>query len=90
MNRAMTVRLQSIVLCVLSGSSIIILLLIILFSKRSVRPAAESYEKQKQFITDANHELKTPLTLILSNLDIVEAELEKTNGSMIFAVKGKE
>ena len=77
MNRAMTVRLQSIVLCVLSGSSIIILLLIILFSKRSVRPAAESYEKQKQFITDANHELKTPLTLILSNLDIVEAELGK-------------
>ena len=38
---------------------------------------AESYEKQRQFITDANHELKTPLTLILSNLDIVESELGK-------------
>lgn len=38
---------------------------------------AESYEKQKQFITDANHELKTPLTLILSNLDIVEADVGK-------------
>ncbi len=51
------------------------LLLIIIFSKRVVKPVAESYKKQKQFITDANHELKTPLTLILTNLDIAEAEL---------------
>lgn len=77
MNRAMTGRMHTIVLCVLAGSSVIILLLIVLLSKRAVRPAAESYEKQKQFITDANHELKTPLTLILSNLDIVEAEIGK-------------
>ncbi|MCD8357174.1 MAG: HAMP domain-containing histidine kinase [Clostridia bacterium] len=55
----------------------IILLLIICLSKRTVEPIAESYEKQKQFITDANHELKTPLTLILTNLDIAEAELGK-------------
>ena len=47
-------------------------------SKWAVRPVAESYEKQRQFITDANHELKTPLTLILSNLDIVESELGKS------------
>lgn len=77
MNRAMTGRMHIIVLCVFAGSSVIILLLIVLLSKRAVRPAAESYEKQKQFITDANHELKTPLTLILSNLDIVEAEIGK-------------
>ena len=51
------------------------MILIFLLSKKAVKPIAESYEKQKQFITDANHELKTPLTLILANLDIAETEL---------------
>ncbi len=60
---------------VFAGGSLAVLLLIIIISKRAVRPVAESYEKQKQFITDANHELKTPLTLILTNVDIAESEL---------------
>lgn len=62
---------------VLLGSGILILLLVIVISKRAVAPIAQSYEKQKQFVTDANHELKTPLTLILSNLDILESEVGK-------------
>ncbi len=61
-------------LSVFSLCSIIIIILIIFISKKAVKPAAESYEKQKQFITNANHELKTPLTLINANLDILEAE----------------
>ena len=77
MNRGMTNRVLYSVFFVLSGSFIVILLLIILISKWAVKPAAESYEKQKQFVTDANHELKTPLTLILSNLDIIESEIGK-------------
>lgn len=75
MNWAVTTRLLVTAFLVLLGRALLILLLTVLLSKRVVRPVAESYEKQKQFITDANHELKTPLTLILSNLDIVEAEL---------------
>ncbi len=62
---------------VLFGSGAVVLILIIIFSRKAVKPVAESYEKQKQFVTDANHELKTPLTLILANLDIAESELGK-------------
>ena len=60
---------------VLLSCAALVMLLILLLSKRAVKPIAESYEKQKQFVTDANHELKTPLTLILANLDIAEEEL---------------
>lgn len=76
-NKAITNRVLYSVFFVLAGSFLVILLLIIFISKRAVKPAAESYEKQKQFVTDANHELKTPLTLILSNVDIVETEIGK-------------
>ena len=41
---------------------------------RIVRPIAESYEKQKRFITDAGHEMKTPLTIIGANLDLLESD----------------
>ena len=77
MHRNMTFRQLCTAFFVLFGSAALILLLTILISKRAVRPVADSYEKQKQFITDANHELKTPLTLILSNLDIVDSEIGK-------------
>ena len=70
-------RLLFTALLVLLGSAALILILMIVVSKWAVRPVAESYEKQRQFITDANHELKTPLTLILSNLDIIETEFGK-------------
>lgn len=76
-NKGMTNGLQYTVLFVLLGSFLAILLLIIIISKRAVKPTAEAYEKQKQFVTDANHELKTPLTLILSNVDIVESDIGK-------------
>ncbi len=64
-------------LSVFAVCSLVIIILIICISKRAVKPAAESYEKQKQFITNANHELKTPLTLIQTNLDILETDVGK-------------
>lgn len=73
-NIGMTRQFLFTVTLVMAASFLVILLLIIIISKRAVRPVAQLYDRQKQFVTDANHELKTPLTLILSNLDIIESE----------------
>ena len=51
-----------------------VLLLLLLFSRRIVTPVAESYEKQRRFITDAGHEIKTPLTIIGADADLLELE----------------
>lgn len=59
------------------GSLLAVLLLVMLFSRAAIAPVAESYKKQKQFITDASHELKTPLTIISANNEVIELE----NGS---------
>lgn len=68
------------------GISLICLLLVYILiavsSKAVIRPAAEAYEKQKQFITDAGHELKTPLAIINADADVLEMELpEGDDGS---------
>ncbi|MBQ8831795.1 MAG: HAMP domain-containing histidine kinase [Oscillospiraceae bacterium] len=53
---------------------IIVFLFIAFFSNKIIRPISESYEKQKRFITDAGHELKTPLTIISADTDILIME----------------
>ena len=57
---------------ILIGVIISVLVLIILVSKRVIAPIQETYLKQKQFITGASHELKTPLAIISSNADVLE------------------
>lgn len=61
------------------GGTLAVFLLLLLFSGRIVRPIAESYEKQKRFITDAGHELKTPITIIRADADVLESELDGEN-----------
>ena len=48
--------------------------LVYFFSKKVFKPIEESYQKQKRFITDASHELKTPLAIIAANADVIEME----------------
>lgn len=45
-----------------------------LLAGRAIRPIAVSYEKQKSFITNAGHELKTPLAVIESSTEVIEIE----------------
>lgn len=49
--------------------------LIFFLSGRVIRPIAEGYEKQKRFITDAGHEIKTPLAIISANTDLLEMDV---------------
>ena len=53
---------------------LVVFILLLVVSGRIVKPLAESYEKQRQFITDAGHEIKTPLTIISADADLLELE----------------
>lgn len=62
-------------LCLSAVGLLLTFLIVVYFSRRIVRPFAESYEKQKQFITNAGHEIKTPLAIIQADADVLEMEL---------------
>lgn len=61
-----------ITLSVSAAATAVLFVIIYNIAGRVIRPISESYEKQKQFITDAGHELKTPLTAISANSEILK------------------
>lgn len=56
---------------------LIVFVVFLFVSGKIVKPIAESYEKQKRFVSDAGHEIKTPLTIINANVDLLECDGEK-------------
>ena len=65
------------------GTALLVLLFIILLpvTAKAATLLIQNTEKQKQFITDAGHELKTPVAVIRSNLDVMELLQGKSNWS---------
>ena len=52
------------------------------FSKLAVRPLEEAIQREKQFVADASHDLKTPLSVILANNSILMENPQATEGSL--------
>ncbi|MCI8301196.1 MAG: HAMP domain-containing histidine kinase [Oscillospiraceae bacterium] len=56
------------------GSLAAFLLISLLLARWAVRPVERAWEQQRQFVADASHELKTPLTVILTNAELLQEE----------------
>ena len=69
-----------------SISYLVLALLIVLSSKIVFKVSEESYKKQKAFITNASHELKTPLTIINTDIELIEMD----NGSSEWTMSVKD
>lgn len=69
-------------LLILLGVSLLSLLVLfgvsVLFANRAVRPIKEAFERQKDFIADASHELKTPLAILDANLSVIESNSQES------------
>ena len=67
---------------------VIVFICVSILSRKALTPIIESIEKQKQFITNAGHELKTPVAVIMANADVMEMT-SKENTEWIKSIKNQ-
>lgn len=61
---------------IFGGIAVILIFFLSLYlARRIVQPLEESYHKQKQFISDAGHELKTPVSVVSTNAELLSREI---------------
>ena len=82
-NKLSLTLIQSILLLIIL--EIIIYFVTAYLTKRITHPAEEAFKKQKDFIADASHELKTPLAVIIASSD--ELKIDKKNSKYIENIK---
>nr|WP_325186594.1 HAMP domain-containing sensor histidine kinase [uncultured Oscillibacter sp.] len=73
MERAMLREMMSSYLVIGGGALLLLLLAAVALSWWATRPVERAWRQQRQFLSDASHELKTPLTVILSNAEMLES-----------------
>lgn len=65
-------NMLGIMVCILLACALIVFVLLLFLSKRAIRPFVDNLERQRQFVTDASHELKTPLAILSADLGLLE------------------
>lgn len=74
-----SVKRTIIISVLLTSCGLVILFFIsLLLSGLAIRPVKRSWQQQHQFVADASHELKTPLTVILANNNLIQSHRQET------------
>ncbi|MCI9121524.1 MAG: HAMP domain-containing histidine kinase [Oscillibacter sp.] len=74
MEQAMLREMMGSYLGIALAAFLLLLAVSVLLARWATRPAERAWRQQRQFLSDASHELKTPLTVILSNAELLEAQ----------------
>ena len=73
--------------CIIIGavSFFVFLTLSFFLAKWAIKPVEQAWQQQRQFVSDASHELKTPLTVILTNAELLQAPEQSEESRARFA-----